>query len=563
MSSTADVKLYTTGPLGLPAELLSAIALLLEHRDILHLSMACRRTQSVYRASKELQYLVDLGRHGYVDGSPECPLSISERHDLLLSRRSAWKRAVPYLRRPHPSADQSYLLDLAGGVYAHYAVSRNPQLVLHSLPSRVSEERLIEVPKLDVPLDNLAIDPSQDLLAFVEGHIDPDDPLMEEGLVGSDVNGRVTLHLRRLSSSDVAVHSNAFLPTLTVQCAHAFLTGSSLHIAGSSIALFSSFPNPLLVVWNWISGERLIFMSHSDFTIQCSGFTFLSTSAFTLTEAHPQLASTLLVPFDPNGKTKLNPKEIIRQSIRLLFPTPSDDHNILYLTVGTSPLGRPEPRRQVFTVSPGVRLHAFIMKVVHGDVDRPEGSPLLDTAVMIIVKTSTLLSWLYSATHSSKQIRWADWGPGNVRIIEQGETSHLSDVAFSGSRLTFGVQYASSHDNPEGNITHYIFDFNTSQQDGDLSAPMEIFDDPQSIALSRRFIGSEESAFSMGLQPETGTLDWTNEVLTRQLPCFCTRLKDDFVGEEDDVLLDDMYIVKSVYMSDSHEEHSPTTIYAF
>ena len=81
---------------------------------------------------------------------------------------------------------------------------------------------------------------------------------MEEGLFGTDILGKTTVHLRSLSSSDVATHSKAFLPKLPVQCAYAFLAGSSLHIAGSSLTLFSAFPDSLLVIWNWISGEQLI-----------------------------------------------------------------------------------------------------------------------------------------------------------------------------------------------------------------------------------------------------------------------------------------------------------------
>lgn len=176
---------------------------------------------------------------------------------MLLSRHTAWKQAVPYLQRPHSSANQSHLLDLAGGVFVHYAVSRNPQLIITSLPSRAFEERTIEVEKLDVLLDSHAVDPSQDLLAFVQGHVDPDDPVMEEGLAGSDVDGRVTVHLRSLSSPAATAHKE-FLPILKLRSQYSFLSGSSLHIAGYSIALFSPYPNPLFIVWNGRTGTQLL-----------------------------------------------------------------------------------------------------------------------------------------------------------------------------------------------------------------------------------------------------------------------------------------------------------------
>ncbi|VDB98252.1 unnamed protein product [Peniophora sp. CBMAI 1063] len=555
-----------TGFLGLPNELLSVIALLLDHRDIVHLSMVCRRIQNVYRASKELQYIVDLGRLGYVDGPPQCPLSISERHELLLSRRRAWDHAMPHLTAAHPSADQSYTLDLAGNVYVHYAVSRNPQLVIHYLPSRACEATTIEVPELDVLLDSLAIDPSQDLLAFVEGHIDPDEPLTEEGLFGTDLHGRIAVHLRSLSSPDAAAHGQAFVPILRTDCTYAFLAGSAIHIAGSSLALFSAYPDSFLMIWNWNSGEQLFYMDfeHFDYAhLQCHGFTYLSMSAFSLTQTDPSMASTLLIPFDPTGQTKGAPKDMIQTCTRLLFPRPYIRQNrILYITAGTSSLGRPEPRRQAFVPSPASRLHSFFIKIVHHE-DHEAGSVQMDTVLAVIVKTSTLLSWISSGAQPGRRVAWSEWAPGNVRIVEQGETSHLSDVAFSGSRVTFGVQYSRTHENPEGPVAHYILDFNTAQRSVTSDYAERTFNDDHSVAVARRLIGSEETAISMGLKPESGSFDWTQETVTRQLPCLCTGLKDSIFGEEDDVLLDDMYIMKSVYTLDLNEEHDPTTIYVF
>ena len=110
--------------------------------------------------------------------------------------------------------------------------------------------------------------------------------------------------------------------------------------------------------------------------------------------------------------------------------------------------------------------------------------------------------------------------------------------------MTFGAQYSRTHGNPDGNIAYYMLDFNTQLSLGSEGTE-ETFDDPRSVALSWRLIGSEETAIGMGLRPEAKTFDWTAETVTRQLPCLCTRLKDDIFGEEDDVLLDDLYIVKA------------------
>ena len=164
--------------------------------------------------------------------------------------------------------------------------------------------------------------------------------------------------------------------------------------------------------------------------------------------------------------------------------------------------------------------------------------------------------------------------------FDAGCTAYTSS-AFSGSRVTFGVQYSRSHANLEGRVSHYILDFNTSQQALNFAAAEETFDDQQSVAVSRRAIGSQETAFSMGLRPAKGIFDWTKENVVRQLPCICTRLSDVVFHEDDDVYLDDMCIVKvqrfisayhacalitnlqSVYSSEPEAGLAPTTIYVF
>ncbi|KZV70892.1 hypothetical protein PENSPDRAFT_651066 [Peniophora sp. CONT] len=195
-----------TGMLDLPTELLSDIASLLNHRGILRLASTCRRLQEVYRASKALQYIVELGAAGLVDGSPRCPLKLSERRDLLHTRRAAWRRLLPQQQQMSESLDVCLAFDLAGGVYAHYTIARTPQLVLHWLPSRAFEERCVEVPEMDILVKDLAMDPSQDLIAFLEGHRLPHGIPFDDEPVGTDSAGNITIHLRSLKSHGQTSH---------------------------------------------------------------------------------------------------------------------------------------------------------------------------------------------------------------------------------------------------------------------------------------------------------------------------------------------------------------------
>lgn len=120
----------------------------------------------------ELRYKIELFADGLEDGDP-CGLSSAERLALLRDRRRAW-RTLDYTRRSTVSvAGRCNAYELVGGVFAktmdttaHGGGSRH--LSTSYLPTRQDEAKETVTEDIGLPTRDFAIDPTQDLIAFVE-----------------------------------------------------------------------------------------------------------------------------------------------------------------------------------------------------------------------------------------------------------------------------------------------------------------------------------------------------------------------------------------------------------
>lgn len=122
----------------------------------------------------ELQYQLELFADGLLDGAhTPCAPSSAERLALVRERRRAWA-ALDYAQQTTvPVSGRCNAYELVGGVFAktmdtsangagsrHFAASY--------LPSRAGGAAETVVEDVGVPTRDFAIDPTQDLIAFVE-----------------------------------------------------------------------------------------------------------------------------------------------------------------------------------------------------------------------------------------------------------------------------------------------------------------------------------------------------------------------------------------------------------
>lgn len=112
-----------------------------------------------------LQYRIALHSSGLVDGPPS-RLSTTERLSLLRSYETSWKNLDwnTHISLPVPEGS---LWELYGNVWAH---SRgNNSIFFVQIPSRLRDIPLRQwTIRLDYPLRDFGIDPSQDLLVAIE-----------------------------------------------------------------------------------------------------------------------------------------------------------------------------------------------------------------------------------------------------------------------------------------------------------------------------------------------------------------------------------------------------------
>ncbi len=114
-----------------------------------------------------LQYRIALHLSGMVDG-PSSPLTTSERLSLLRSYETSWKNLdwneLEHTTLPVPEGN---LWELYGNVWAH---SRGVDAIYFvQIPSRLRNIPLRQwTIKVDFPLRDFGMDPSQDLLVTIE-----------------------------------------------------------------------------------------------------------------------------------------------------------------------------------------------------------------------------------------------------------------------------------------------------------------------------------------------------------------------------------------------------------
>jgi hypothetical protein len=112
-----------------------------------------------------LQYRIALHLSGMVDGPPS-PLSTSERLSLLRSYETSWKNLDWNTHISLPVPDGS-LWELYGNVWARS--KGNDAIFLVQIPSRLRDIPLRQwTVRLDFPMQDFGMDPSQDLLVAIE-----------------------------------------------------------------------------------------------------------------------------------------------------------------------------------------------------------------------------------------------------------------------------------------------------------------------------------------------------------------------------------------------------------
>ncbi|KAK7679035.1 hypothetical protein QCA50_017979 [Cerrena zonata] len=105
--------------LNIPPELLLTVLRYLGYRDILKCEAVCKYFNKAIKDSVEMQYLIELGADGMIDGArTPSSLPTAERLQLLLNRRARW-RTLNWTKSTELNLDGlCHAYELVGGVFA-------------------------------------------------------------------------------------------------------------------------------------------------------------------------------------------------------------------------------------------------------------------------------------------------------------------------------------------------------------------------------------------------------------------------------------------------------------
>ncbi|KAI0710765.1 hypothetical protein C8Q76DRAFT_738669 [Earliella scabrosa] len=384
--------------LALPEELVIRILKHLKLKYLLRCTQVCSRLRDIVKDSVELQYCIELAADGLVDGIG-CSLSTAERLERLLQLRVRW-RYLEWTRVTQISTPAHFCAyEMTDGVHATSRSSpslHSRHLSVTWLPTATNPQpRTIEREDIGLDARDFAIDPSQDLIAF---------------LTSDAQQKRLSVHLRRIS--DNTPHSHASQKELTATSLNE-PHGLVIQIADDLVSLFVA---PRLIIWNWRTGIRLVDWVGIDFSLNAIAFCFVTTRAFMLVntdDGGSVSLYTLRVESAEQG-TYLPPRPIQPTLVaQLAFPRVKSPHHLIEALSRSSPLvPYPTPGRP-FETACDSRMHMLELNYSTG------------TLLHMFFHNRFLTSLLPPDTGdpekgSSEVIRldWHEWGPKNTRVVE-------------------------------------------------------------------------------------------------------------------------------------------------
>ncbi|KAI1793750.1 hypothetical protein LXA43DRAFT_1081303 [Ganoderma leucocontextum] len=449
------MSLTQAGLLDLPRELLLECSKYLDYRTLVRCTEVCKTLRQSIKESLELQYLIELGADGLIEGVG-CTLPTSERLKLLLQRRARWR----YLNWTHiipiaaPALCQAY--ELVDGVFASsmgngFSGSRHLQLTW--LPTSTDEAtRTIERDDLGVQMRDFAIDPSQDLMALV----------IADDVASHLVGLSFTIRLRTISGNKP--HPQARVPQL--QAPVPFQVGNSfVQIVDDVVGAFFWVRGPGLIIWNWRTGKIVVNCIGFDLPTGAYDFAFISNRAYMITVT-TNCGSIALYTFsdanedNPSSSAPQSPSidhRLLPTQIAILSLPPTNPGVALqrFLTHAAPFVANPTPGR-MFETSRDAHVH--IMSLFYGDPSRD---------YHLFLHNRFLLSHIPPGVGSGEGVKviekqWDDWGPDNTRFVNW--ITHFQWLRYlHGQRVMFPpipLQVAEAEADGDGEMVMLMIDFN-------------------------------------------------------------------------------------------------------
>ncbi|KAH9961881.1 hypothetical protein BC827DRAFT_1383685 [Russula dissimulans] len=415
--------------LNLPVTILSEILTHLDYLDILPLSAVCKHLRALAASSLILQYRLELEADGLVDGPPaaRAPRGVASDAPTEAGIGRAGG-ALPRVRARGGPVSQG-----AGGVWAAR------RLVASWLPSNSAGETRLVVDDLGVRIKDFALDPTQDLIVLLE-HRPAVDPITSTSSSAAAADIRV--HLRKLSGGVVAPHPAA---KASILCRHGLgpVHGCMIQIVEDVVGMYFWMPFHGVLIWNWMTGEELVFTQENQVPERIWDFSFLSPRAYMVTTLKDggeiRIYSFANTSF-PNRPTHV---------ATLHLPLPHNHRVLLELTTTTGPFLAWPPANAPFASARNARVHVFTL---HHD---PVGHRGRWQPACFVVHNRTLMQYVeaYEEEAGAADVPWEEWGPHGTRFF-------VLAMGFQWLRYVHGTRVVCPVLQPTGECRIKVLDFN-------------------------------------------------------------------------------------------------------
>ncbi|KAG1792330.1 uncharacterized protein HD556DRAFT_1528034 [Suillus plorans] len=459
----------------LPSELLVEILRHVDGRSILQCSSVCRTLNRLIDSSAELQYHIELALDCMLDGPPST-VTVSERLEQLRTLRRAWtlfewKKEV---RVPMPGFCHAY--ELVGGVFAKtfssasidHNQSGSRRFISSWLPSSSAPGHMLVRNDIGISTRDFAIDPSQDLIAFVQS----DDDLVNN-------SNYTAVHIRTISSN--VKHPEASSPILRT-LTPSIMTSAFIQIVDDVIGMmfWMELDNPRITIWNWKTGQILVDRDGEDLPTHISDFSFISNRAYMITRGIDG-GSIQVFTFGENQHEIVH---VASLSLPLL-----ESRHFVHCAIHTGPFVARCPPNTPFWTNQEERMYVLSVDYIQMDPHIPRARPKF----FLFFKNSTPLRYIRKYREQREtspfEVPWEEWGPHESRMLRhQAPYQWLRYV--HGYRVVFPLQSSSMQ----------VMDFNIRKTkrhvfppQPDSKASIEVIDYPTIIWSDGLFPGSIET----------------------------------------------------------------------
>ncbi|TFK56597.1 hypothetical protein OE88DRAFT_1730069 [Heliocybe sulcata] len=352
----------------------------------------CRFFNALVNETANLQYNIELGANGMVDG-PRSDLSSAEKLAMLRERQRAWENMEWVEQRTLPMAG-GHLYELYGGVFAQSTGDRS--LLFKRLPShyRRIEEKTWFIEDVGVDMRDFAMDPGQDLLAIIEE-------------VSTPSEKSIRVHLRALSTGEP--HPLTSEPAMVVRGVDELPTSYLIQICGDYVGVCFidlTIDGPDLKIWNWKTRQLKMSLEGPIFC-----FAFLSQQHIVVSLDTRPMQSLCVYDFVNNTDVDINVDDDVH-CCQLLFPPFRTPLAAVDIVIRCDPAPGWTPQADVpFYVAPENRVYVVTL-VYNVQFGRIGVYSLFIPAWTILSRVSPTPYW-----EDKIDYLWEAWGPTGCRMV--------------------------------------------------------------------------------------------------------------------------------------------------